>query len=290
MKKTRTKITNTRRGPFSNKEKKQIADFIESGKSLEELSLILNRSVKQISNYCNGLHLDKPAVALRRTEDEEFTIELHSQADWKMLQKELSQEELAYFEIEYISYRKQLGGLTKTEIKQLHQLIVLDIKIHRHAKDIMKDDKDIDRMERALNRLSENIENNPNSNNQDQMMMNELQAQVQACRTAKTMRNKEHNELIGKHRDILKDLKSTRDQRIKNVEERGKFIVLLKELEVESKRRAISEIVGLMDIAVDKERDRLAGYHRYSDGVIDRPLLNSETIEREELENFNGQV
>ena len=131
MKKTRTKISQARRGPFSNKEKQQIADFIGNGKSLEELGLILNRTVKQITNYCNGLHLDKPMPNLRRTEDEELIVELHSQADWKMLQNEYTSNELVYFEVEYVSYRKQFKDLTKTEIKQLHNLIKLEIKMHR---------------------------------------------------------------------------------------------------------------------------------------------------------------
>ena len=285
MKKTRTKITNTRRGPFSNKEKAEIAEFLETGKSLEELSLILNRSVKQLTEYCKNLNPNK-STPMRRTEDEELTIELHSQADWKMLQKEYTSTELAFFEIEYVSYRKQFKDLTKTEIKQLHQLIMLDVKIHRHNEDLMRDQKDIDRMDKLLKQLYQENEGNPmNLNNPNMMAIAELETQRQACRSGKNARGKEAKDLLDKHSSILKDLKSTREQRIKNLDDQGKFIGLLKQLENEERRKSIAEITGLMDLAVEKETDRLLQPHKYLDGMIDLPLLipnkNREMVEVE---------
>lgn len=287
MKAKRTKITNTRRGPFSNKEKQQIADFIGNGKSLEELALILNRSVKQITNYCNGLHLDKPAPSLRRTEDEELVIELHSQADWKMLQGECTSVELVYFEVEYISYRKQFKDLTKTETKQLHQLIMLEIKLHRHNNDLMRDKKDIERMEKLLKQLyDQNDGETLNANNPNMMLITQLETQVQACRSSVDARGKQANDFIKQHGDILKSLKSTREQRIKNLDDEGKFIGLLKKLEEESKKRSIAELVGLVDLSVVAERDRLSAMHKFADGVYDQPLLIPQ--EEDELSVTTG--
>ena len=272
--KRRAKITNTRRGPFSNKEKQQISECVEQNKSLEEISLIINRSTKQIANYCNGLHLDKPAPNLRRTEDEELTIELHSQADWKMLQEELTNKELVYFEVEYISYRKQFKDLTKTEIKQLHNLIKLEIKMHRHDVDLSKASKDLDRMERLLKQLNdENDGTDLHVNNPNTQMIIDLTTQIQACRTSTGAKSKENNEFLSKHSDILKQLKSTREQRVKNLDDEGKFIGLLKKLEEEDKRRSMAELIGLVDLSVEAEKDRLSASHKFADGTVDNPLL-----------------
>ena len=229
--------------------------------------------------------MEAPVPNLRRTEDEELIIELHSQADWKMLQSEYSNKELIFFEIEYIGYRKQFKDLTKTEIKQLHNLIKLEIKMHRHDEDVMKANKDLDRMERLLKQLTDE-----NSGTDTQMIM-ELNTQIQACRTSGgKKKSKENNELLAKHSAILKDLKSTRDQRIKNIEDRGKFIVLLKELEMESRKNSIAEIVGLMDLSVENEKKRLSKFHKFPDGNVDRPLLTPESIEQSEEVLFEGLV
>jgi len=126
-----------------------------------------------------------------------------------------------------------------------------------------------------------------NSGTDTQMIM-ELNTQIQACRTSTGAKSKENNELLAKHSAILKDLKSTRDQRIKNIEDRGKFIVLLKELEMESRKNSIAEIVGLMDLSVENEKKRLSKFHKFPDGNVDRPLLTPESIEQSEEVLFEG--
>jgi hypothetical protein len=70
----------------------------------------------------------------------------------------------------------------------------------------------------------------------------------------------------------------SRDQRIKNLEDRGKFIGLLKELELNERRQNIGEIVGLMDLAVEKEKWRLGAPHKFGDGLIDQPYLTPESV------------
>lgn len=286
--KKRNKIKQGRRGPFSNDEKRQLEEFYET-KSVNEIALILNRSVDQVKKYCEELQKNKNVKPARRSDEDETRIELFSQADWKLLQQEYTREEISYYEIEYISYRKMFVDLTKTEIKQLHQLIMLDIKIHRHNADLKADMEDIDRMDRLLKQLySDNNDAPMDINNPNTMMITQLETQRQACRTSKTARQKEVVELLKKHSDLLKDLKSTRDQRIKDVEERGKFIVLLKELEDEARRNSINEVVGLMDISVKEEKHRLGSLHKYADGTVDRPLLTPDTVNLEEEVLFEG--
>ncbi len=74
----------------------------------------------------------------------------------------------------------------------------------------------------------------------------------------------------------MKDLKGTRDQRIKSIEDRGKFMSVLKELELSETRDKIGELTGLVDLAVINEKLRLSQPYTYADGIIDRPLLTPE--------------
>ena len=278
----RPKRVRQRRGPFSNMEKKQIQD-LDGLKTATEIALILNRSISQVEKYILSIHEKPPEGFVRKTEEEEIRVELAAQADWKLAQKEYTKEELDYYEIEYVDYRKMFKDLTKTEIKQLHQLIMLDIKIHRHNADVMQDMEDLDRMDRLLTQLYKDNNNAPlDLNDPRTIRITQLEAQRAACRTSKNARQKEHSDMLKKHSDLLVTLKSTRDQRIKDVEDRGQFIVLLKQLEEEERRQAISEIVGLMDLSVESKKKELSAYFKYSDGMLDRPFLTPESIEQME--------
>jgi hypothetical protein len=83
---------------------------------------------------------------------------------------------------------------------------------------------------------------------------------------------------------ILKDLKGTRDQRLKNVEERNKTLVdVIKNLEERDYREKEGRYINLMKEATKKERLRLSKVHDYGasinkPGIVDRPILNSETV------------
>lgn len=270
--KRRQKHVDVKRGPLSADEKAKI-EVLQETKTDEEISSLLKRPLKQVRDYKHEYLANAPAAIVKRNEAEEYRRELHSQADWILFQTQFTPQELTFFEGDYINYRGQLKDMTPAERKQLYHLITLDIFMQRHNADRMKAQKDIDRLETLLKRQYDQ----PQESQNQELIIN-LESQIQACRSSSNSKTKEYKDLLDKYQSILRDLKTTRDQRIKNLEDRGKFVIFLKQLEEEDRRRVIGEVSGLMDLAVEKEKDRLSSYHKYMDGMVDIPLLTPDTV------------
>ena len=266
-----------KKGPLSNEEKKNIADWL-SFKADEEIARDLNRVLSQVVNYKKEYLAGAPSLTVRYSEAEEYRRELHAQSNWLQTQREFTEEELLFYENSYVEYRHQFKDMTATELKQLYQLITLEVFMHRHNSDRMKSQREVERLEKLI---AKEYSVEPPQRNIDKIHL--MEEQLIACRGASGGKTKEYKDLLEKHVELMKVLKGTRDQRIKNIEDRGKFISILKELELEERRRSIGEITGLMDLAVTVERERLSKPHQYADKMIDQPILNANTyIETEE--------
>jgi hypothetical protein len=92
----------------------------------------------------------------------------------------------------------------------------------------------------------------------------------------------EYVALQKQHESILKNLKATREQRVKNAEARRKsWVDMIKALEEKEFREKEGTELALMQKAITKEKNRLSEYHQYSPDVVDRPILNHETVGEE---------
>jgi hypothetical protein len=83
---------------------------------------------------------------------------------------------------------------------------------------------------------------------------------------------------------MLKDLKGTREQRIKAIEDsKQTFASLVKQIATDSDfRTRIGLDMEKMRLAAEKEKERLSEYHEYEDGTVDQPFLTPETLLRNE--------
>jgi hypothetical protein len=264
-----------RRGPLSNKEKNSIKEWIDQ-KDDKEIARLLNRTPAQIFKFKREYLAGAPQITVNRTEAEEYLRELHAHSSWTSLQKQFTTEELIFFENDFIEYRKQFKDMTATETKQLHQMITLDIFMQRHNIDRIQNQEEIGRMEKILKKKYN--EDTSFQSPQDIQYIQHLEIQIQGARVANVNRTKEYKDLLEKHQAIMKDLKGTRMQRIKDIQDSGKFMGILKELELEESRSNLGEITGLMDLAIEKEKARLAAPHIYMDNIVDQPVLNCETV------------
>ncbi len=265
-----------KKGPLSEEDKRNIQDWI-SFKTPEETARDLNRSPKQVAKYRDEYIANAPEVVVKKSEKDEFLRELHAGSNWLSLKEQFTDGELIFFENTYAGYRSQFKEMSPTEVTQLHQLITLELFMNRHNRDRRKIQEEIEifekllRKERELSSAEIHIEK-----------LQRMEDSLLACRSATGAKTKEYKDLLEKHEAILKNLKGTREQRMKNMQEAGKFISVLKELEVQSRRQTIGEVMGLVDLAVTKERERLAAPHQFMDGMIDQPLLVPELVEQED--------
>ena len=79
---------------------------------------------------------------------------------------------------------------------------------------------------------------------------------------------------------MLKDLKATREQRIKRLEDsKQTFIGWVRNLMSNPDvRRQIGTDMEKMRLAMDAEKNRLSEYHKYEDGNLDQPFLTPDTV------------
>jgi hypothetical protein len=80
---------------------------------------------------------------------------------------------------------------------------------------------------------------------------------------------------------MIKDLKGTREQRIKAIEDsKTTFASLIKKIILDGDfRKQAGTDMEKMRLAMDAERGRLAAAHTYEDGITDQPFLTPETVE-----------
>ena len=79
---------------------------------------------------------------------------------------------------------------------------------------------------------------------------------------------------------MLKDLKGTREQRIKAIEDsKQTFASLVKQIATDkSFRTKIGVDMEKMRLAMEKEKARLSEFHTYEDGQVDQPFLTPDTV------------
>jgi hypothetical protein len=261
-----------RKGPLSIEDKRNIQDWV-TFKTPEEMARDLNRSPSQIKRYRDQYLANAPAVVVKRSEADEFIRELHAGSNWLSIKEQFTDKELTFYENMYVNYRQQFKDMTSTELTQLYHMITLEVFMNRHNLDRRKIQEEIDVFEKFLQK-----ERDLPEGQRDILKLTNMENTLLACRGASGAKTKEYKDLLDKHSDIMKTLKGTRDQRIKNIEDRGKFIGILKDLEVADRRKAIGEITSLMDLATAEEKERLSQPHQYMDKTIDQPLLNADTV------------
>ena len=93
--------------------------------------------------------------------------------------------------------------------------------------------------------------------------------------------NKDYRELQTKKNSMLKEMKATREQRVKRLEDSKQNFVswlayLVSNPDVANK---YGEEMEKMRMAMNKERERLAKFHKYTDEMVDQPFLTPDTVE-----------
>lgn len=281
MNKKLPNANNYKKGFLSKDDKRYIEEMVVAGLEDVEIAQKLNRPPKQVRKYRLEFVANAPKITVARTETAEFKRELHASAAWTEIKQQFTQRELIFYENSYIEYRRQLKDISTTEKTQLHQLITIDITMNRLQIDRKNFQEEVDRLEKFI--ALERKKTYSSLSRDEKTYLSDCEAKVVTYKGLISQTNKEYQNFMDKHGDILKSLKSTRDQRMKNVEERGKFVSLLYELEINERRRSISQETALNDMAAQKEEERLSQPYQYEDGTIDIPLLNYET-DREDID------
>ena len=118
------------------------------------------------------------------------------------------------------------------------------------------------------------------------MLLN-LEQQLALARSTQTTHTNEYTKLSKEYKELAKDLKATRDQRLRRIEDgKTSWIGLIRMLEDEAVREREGNDMEILSVAADNTRQTLSDYHSYEDGKLDMPVLTPDTVmEKDDLDD-----
>jgi len=268
-----------KRGQLSLDEEKFIRDNIES-LSVEQIANSLNRNIDPINRYIDENQL----YALNeRGENEILRRKLHSKTFWTEIERQFdaSSGELEYFENTWISLIKQFReDVLPAEELQIKQFITIDILINRSMKERKRHISETEKLQRLVDKEYEKPEGS-----RDIPRLANLETQLSFARNSIASYTNEYTKLLAEQQKISKDLKATREQRIKRIEDgKSSWVGLIRMLDDETIREKEGREMEILAIASDKAKRTLYEYHQYADNNVDSPILNPESLESHDEE------
>jgi len=271
-----------KKGRISKEEEKFIKENIVLGH--QQLATKLDRDPDSVLGFIRK-KVAKGDISIPPWLDENATYETQAQFDltfrpyWRELKQQFTEDELKLFQYHWGRIISQFkDDVIPTEELQVVDLIKLELLMNRSLKYNKENIEQITLFEDEVQALRDVGVDGGRS---DEIF--NLERQVASLRASQESLNKDYRELQTKKNSMLKEMKATREQRVKRLEDsRQSFTAWLAYL---VSNPEVAKGYGIemekMRLAMHKEKDRLSAYHQYQDGLVDQPFLTPETIEEQ---------
>jgi IS30 family transposase len=265
-----------KRGQLGLDEEKYIKENVHS-LSVEQIAENLNRHPGPIKRYIseNNLLINPEEKLIYQT----LKDKLHSKTFWNEITRQFDEEtgELQYFEDTWVGLIKQFReDVLPAEELQIKQFITIDILINRSMKERKRHIAETEKLQKLVDKEYEKEESQ-----RDIPKLANLETQLSFARNSIANYTNEYTKLLNEQQKISKDLKATREQRIKRIEDgKSSWVGLIRMLEDEMIREKEGREMEILSMAAQKSKNQLQEYHTYQDGVIDIPLLTPEFMEK----------
>ena len=258
-----------RKGRFTKKEIKYIRENMGSV-STQALAEELDRDPASIDDYI------KREFRVGLTSEEVAAYELEKRPYWSELKDQFSEQELDLFKYHWARVISQFkDDVIPTEEIQVVDLIKLELLMNRCLK---VNKSNMDQINAFQKLISDERALDPDQQDVDTII--NLERQVASLRAAQESLNRDYRDLQTKKNSMLKEMKATREQRVKRYEDSkhsftGWIIHLINNPEL-TKSYGIE--MEKMRLAMKKEGERLGQFHQYEDGQVDQPFLTPDTV------------
>ncbi len=261
--------TKLKKGKVSKIEQEYVAANHETMK-VAEIATKLRRS----ENFVSKLIAAVPT--LQKTEEQgDWVARLHSSSFWVEVKKGLIGSEVGYFEQAWASYNDQFGSATDilaTDELMIKDLVMLDIFGARAIAEQANTIRLISEIEKSIER-----EGQVDDDLRDQLSLSNWRTQLNGLNTAKGALTKHHLDYQKQKDTKLRDLKGSRDQRFKQIEEsRRNIFELIKELDTHKRRAEEGRLAAKVAHAAERIADDWNEVMEYEDGTVDKPFLSPE--------------
>jgi hypothetical protein len=266
---------NKKRGQLSLDEEKFIRENVSS-LSIETIADQLNRSTAPIKRYIEEQKLFVSPDEKR--DDETLRYKLRSKTFWEEIQRQFDESsgELKYFEDTWIGLIKQFReDVLPAEELQIKQFITIDILINRSMKERKRHITDTEKLQKLVDDEYAKPEDQ-----RDIPKLANLETQLGFARNSIANYTNEYTKLLNEQQKISKDLKATREQRIKRVEDgKSSWVGLIRMLEEEEIREKEGRQMEILALATEKAKQKMFELHQYNDGSLDKPFLTPESVD-----------
>ena len=258
-----------KRGRLSNDEARYITENAEDI-SIEEIAVNLERDPTTIENFI------KKNLKIGLSEFEQAAYDLEDRPYWIELRQQFSQEELELFKYHWGRIISQFkDDVFPTEELQVVDVIKLELLMNRGLK---QNKSNIDQITAFEELVRTERATDPDQQDRDYIL--NLERQIASLRAAQESLNRDYRDLQTKKSAMLKEMKGTREQRIKRLEDsKQSFVGWVTHL---MQNPNLTQQYGLemekMRLAMEKEKGRLSNFHQYEDGQVDQPFLTPDTV------------
>jgi hypothetical protein len=259
-----------KKGRLSKEEMRFISISIDN-MTVEDIAKKLDRDVESIDSFI------KRKLKKGLSIEEEVAYELEDRPYWIELQSQFTIEELELFKYHWTRIIAQFkDDVFPTEELQVVDVIKLEILMNR----CLKSNKDNISEMSVIEKLIRD-ERAVDKDQRDQDYIMNMERQMAALRASQESLNRDYRELQTKKAAMLREMKGTREQRIKRLEDSKQsftsWIATLIQNPETMKQYGIE--MEKMRMAMKKEEQRLSAYHKYEDGLIDQPFLTPDTVQ-----------
>ena len=258
-----------KKGRISKEEERIIARLIDN-MTVEDIAKKLDRDVESINNFMKR----KFRVGVSGEEAAAFSLE--DRPYYHELSGQFTDEELELFKYHWSRIISQFkDDVFPTEELQVVDVIKLELLMNRCLKSNKDNITDMTVFEKMVKE-----ERARDKEDRDQDYILNLERQIAALRASQESLNRDYRELQSKKASMLREMKGTREQRIKRLEDSKQSFVswvahLMQDPDTMKKYGIEME---KMRLAMKKEGERLSALHKYEDGTIDQPFLTPDTV------------
>ncbi len=258
-----------RKGRLSDDEKRFINRTAPS-MTVEDIAKKLDRSVSAIDKYL------KEELQIGLSASEAAGYQLEQRPYFTELRQQFTEDELQLFKYHWGRIISQFkDDVFPTEELQVVDVIKLEILMNRCLKGNKENIEQINTYDHMIQ-----DERSRDKDQQDYDYIINLERQMASLRASQESLNRDYRELQVKKGAMLKEMKGTREQRIKRLEESKQSFTswVAAMLQDPERMKAYGREMEKMRIAMQKEGERLSVFHTYEDGTVDQPFLTPDTI------------
>lgn len=245
--------------------------------SIEDLSCQLQRNPKTVYNYVKEkLNFGKEVFKETKKEVE---FDIKKSPLWKQISEQFTSDELDTFLYHYANLVSQFNyDVFATERLQIIEFCRIEILINRALKKMNDVNRQINELDREIDleyKLEEEL--------RDQQKMIRLKELRVSMNMSAINYTKDYKELLDKKGTLLREVKGTRADRIKRIEDSKETIgtYLASLMDNTEMRRSLGIEIEKFRLATKIEYQRLSDYHTYIDGSVEQPILNTENIKED---------